>query len=131
VTGPIGATILVWRRAGDGIEVVVLHRAAHRPDFHGDWAWTPPAGVREPHETIEECAQRELREETGLELPLRRTTCGTAEWVVFSAELTDEEIVLDAEHDCYEWLAPDEAASRCLPALVGASIRRFADERDE
>ena len=112
-----------------GDEVLILHRAAHPPDFDGEWAWTNPTGAREPGETIEECARRELREETGLELDLVPVDT-SGEWAIFHAEApADAEVVLDAEHDRYEWVTLDEACRRCLPAVVGAGIRRGARPR--
>jgi 8-oxo-dGTP pyrophosphatase MutT (NUDIX family) len=121
---PYGAAVLVWRRAGAGVEWLVLHRAHRGRAYEGDWAWTPPAGARQPGETIEECAARELREESGLELECRATPCGSGDWAVFAAEAPAEaEVVLDSEHDAYEWLPAEEAAARCLPASVGAGFR--------
>jgi 8-oxo-dGTP pyrophosphatase MutT (NUDIX family) len=128
VTEPVGASIAVWRRRGDRREWLLLHRAAAGPDYEGDWAWTPPAGARLIGESIEECARRELREETGLELDCSATSCGTSDWAVFVAEATGEaEVRLDEEHDRFEWLSLDEAIERCLPAQVGDTLRGVAE----
>lgn len=124
---PYGASVLVWRTAGARVEWLVLHRAHQGPLYAGDWAWGPPAGARLPGEPVAACAARELREETGLELPCRLTACGSEDWVVFEAQAGDgDPIALSAEHDAYAWLTADEAASRCLPAAVGASVRCVA-----
>ncbi len=51
-------------RAGlDGIELLVVHRPRYDD-------WTFPKGKREPGETDEECAFREVEEETGLQCAL-------------------------------------------------------------
>jgi ADP-ribose pyrophosphatase YjhB (NUDIX family) len=111
-----GATVVVRR----GDEYLVLRRVEHHDN--GDWEWTPPSGVREPGETAFENAARELREETGLELPLR--VVREAEWSLFVADAPeDAQVVLDDEHDRYEWLALEEACARCTPALVAEAIR--------
>jgi 8-oxo-dGTP pyrophosphatase MutT (NUDIX family) len=124
---PYGVSILVWRRARGGREWLVLHRAHHGPDYAGDWAWTPPAGARLPGETALACAARELREETGLSLPLAETGLGSDEWLLFAAEAPpDAQIRLDDEHDRYEWLSLENAAARCFPPLVGESFRAVA-----
>ena len=116
---PFGATVVVFRVHGAATEVLLLHRAHLGPDYAGDWAWTPPAGARLPDEPIEVCARRELLEETGLELALTPTDCGSAEWPLYLAEAPpDASVVLDAEHDRFEWVLADEAPGRCLPDLT-------------
>jgi 8-oxo-dGTP diphosphatase len=49
---------LVTRRAGDGIEVLVVHRPRYDD-------WSLPKGKAEPGETDEDTARREVEEETG------------------------------------------------------------------
>jgi 8-oxo-dGTP diphosphatase len=49
---------VVWRRAGE-LEVLIVHRPRY-----GDWSL--PKGKVEPGESDEECALREVEEETGL-----------------------------------------------------------------
>jgi len=116
---PFGATVVVYRRRGATLEILLLHRAHHGAEYAGDWAWTPPAGSRLPGEPIDQCARRELREETGLDLPLTLTDCGAAEWPHYLASVAlDAAVMLDAEHDRFEWVAADQAAARCLPDLT-------------
>jgi 8-oxo-dGTP pyrophosphatase MutT (NUDIX family) len=56
---------LVVRKAGGRLEVVVVHRPARE-----DWSF--PKGKLEEDETLEECALREVLEETGLVCRLGR-----------------------------------------------------------
>jgi 8-oxo-dGTP pyrophosphatase MutT (NUDIX family) len=121
---PYGASIVVWRRASDGREFLILHRThAGGPEFEGDWAWTPPSGARFPGELLEDAARRELAEEASLELPLELTGLGNDEWAVFVAEApADALVVLDEEHDRFAWVSAAEAAARCRPALVGRTL---------
>jgi 8-oxo-dGTP pyrophosphatase MutT (NUDIX family) len=122
---PYGCAVIVYRQAAAGREVLMLHRAHHGADYEGDWAWTPPSGSRLPGEAPEACAQRELREETGLSLPLHATTCGTPDWYAYWAEAPDEaRIILDAEHDRYVWLAPHDAVHRCAPDAPRVALAR-------
>jgi 8-oxo-dGTP pyrophosphatase MutT (NUDIX family) len=121
---PFGVTAVVFRRSDEGLELLMLHRAHRGADYEGDWAWTPPAGARRPGEPIEACARRELAEETGLDLPMHLTGCGTDDWYVYLVEATpDAVVVLDAEHDRYAWLAPAAALRRCLPAAAREPLR--------
>jgi 8-oxo-dGTP pyrophosphatase MutT (NUDIX family) len=120
---PFGAAVVVVRRGPTGLECLLLHRSHHGSDYAGDWAWTPPSGARLPGEPIDTCAARELREETGLSLPLKATDSGSADWAVYVAEAPHNvSVVLDAEHDRFEWVAANQASARCLPEPVGRSL---------
>jgi 8-oxo-dGTP pyrophosphatase MutT (NUDIX family) len=136
---PYGVTVVVYRRGGGspeggagaegpaGLEVLLLHRAHHGPEYEGDWAWTPPAGSRFPGEAVETCARRELREEAGLVLEVRPMACGTDDWALYVAEAPPGVAVSlahDPEHDRYEWLPTGDAIARCRPELVGAALGR-------
>jgi 8-oxo-dGTP pyrophosphatase MutT (NUDIX family) len=119
VERPYGVTAIVYRRSHAGLQLLMLHRAQYGADFDGDWAWTPPAGARQPGEPVEACAQRELREETGLDLHLQPTRCGDDDWYVYVVEApADTVIVLDAEHDRCEWVPPATAIERCSPSAA-------------
>jgi 8-oxo-dGTP pyrophosphatase MutT (NUDIX family) len=116
---PYGATVVVRR----GADVLLLHRAHEGPEYDGDWAWTPPSGARLPEESPEECARRELREEAGLDLELHRVPSAGDDWTLWVADAAvDAEVTLDAEHDAYRWLPPDEAAALCKPDRVAAGL---------
>jgi len=122
---PHGVTIVVYRRAGDHYQFLLLHRAHNGPDYEGDWAWTPPSGARLPGEPLAACAARELREETGLSLTPRPTDLGSAQWAVYLVEDdADTPVTLDAEHDRFVWAPLDEALHRCRPAVVADALRR-------
>jgi 8-oxo-dGTP pyrophosphatase MutT (NUDIX family) len=124
---PYGAGVVVWRRGESGIEWLVLHRSRRGPAYEGDWAWGPPAGARMPGEPLEDCARRELREETGLELEVEATACGRAEWPLFAAEAPGgAEVRLSDEHDAFRWLPIEDAAARCLPPRVADGLRAVA-----
>jgi 8-oxo-dGTP diphosphatase len=55
---------VVWRRGADGDAEVLL---VHRPRYDD---WSLPKGKREADETDEDCARREVHEETGLAVSL-------------------------------------------------------------
>jgi 8-oxo-dGTP pyrophosphatase MutT (NUDIX family) len=119
---PYGATVMVFRTAKGGArEFLVLHRS-HLAEPDGEWAWGPPAGARLPGEGVEACARRELREETGLRLPLHPVEVDPA-WAGFWAEApATAEVTLSDEHDTFAWVPFDEAVRRCTPAIVAAQF---------
>jgi 8-oxo-dGTP pyrophosphatase MutT (NUDIX family) len=125
---PFGASIVVYRRAGAGLEFLILHRAHEGPTYEGDWAWTPPAGARLPGEAPDICASRELYEETRLQLSIRPTRHGSVDWLVYVAEAPGDAVVaLDDEHDRFEWVSPPEAVARCRPDQVSVQLRAVAE----
>jgi len=128
---PYGVSILVRRYVGNDRDWLVLHRKHQGWDHTGEWAWTPPAGARLPEEDVLACATRELREETGLSIPVVATGLGSEKWPLYTAEApTDAEVRLDAEHDRYEWVSVENAARQCRPAFVGQSFRVVAEWLD-
>ena len=131
---PRGAAVVVWRRRGHELEVLILHRAHHGAVVDGgtsdqdDWAWTPPSGARRSGEYVGFTAQRELREETGLDLKLTLSEAGPPDWRVFTAQAPDGVVVrLDARHDRYAWVPLDPALLRCLPPAVADQLRVALD----
>jgi dATP pyrophosphohydrolase len=125
---PLGASVVVWRQGETGREWLLLRRR-HAPG--PDWKWTPPSGARDGEEPVEECARRELSEETGLSLELEATPCNGDEWVVFAAEAPPgTQVVLDDEHDDFAWLPLDEALARCRPQVVADGLACVAASRD-
>lgn len=116
---PYGCTVVVFQHCGSALRILLLHRKHNGAAYEGDWAWTSPSGARLPGEVVDECAQRELAEETGLELPLHPAPCGSPDWRVYWVEAPQgAAIVPDAEHDRWEWLTPDEALRRSAPERV-------------
>ena len=53
-------------QAADGLSLVITRRSATMRNHAGQWAL--PGGRRDPGETIEDAARREMREETGVEV---------------------------------------------------------------
>jgi 8-oxo-dGTP pyrophosphatase MutT (NUDIX family) len=119
-----GASAIIWRRTPMGPEVLLLHRCVNGVDYEGDWAWSPPGGALDPGETHLECAERELIEETSLDVPLVRLVGIERGFAAHLGELVGDDVVfLSAEHDRFEWVPIDEAIERCLPDVVSATLR--------
>lgn len=104
---------VVARDAGSGLEVLVVHRPRYDD-------WTFPKGKAEPGESDEDCALREVWEETGLrcalgtELPSTFYTDGQGRpkrvryWLMRAEACA---LVFAREVDEARWLGPAEAAS--------------------
>jgi 8-oxo-dGTP pyrophosphatase MutT (NUDIX family) len=63
--GPVRAAGGVVTRTQSGVEIALVHRPRY-----DDWSF--PKGKRDPGETDEQCAVREVEEETGLRCSLGR-----------------------------------------------------------
>ena len=102
------------RESADGIEVLVVHRPRYDD-------WTFPKGKREPGETDEECALREVEEETGLrcaledELPSTSYVDGKGRPKLvryWRMRVVSGELAPSDEADEARWLTPVEARAR-------------------
>ena len=103
---------VVVQGSGAAATVLIVHRPAYDD-------WTFPKGKVEPGETDEECAVREVEEETGLRCTLGRELPSTEHidakgrpkavryWVM---EVVDGALQFDHEVDAARWLSASEAA---------------------
>ncbi|MDA0301307.1 MAG: NUDIX hydrolase [Chloroflexi bacterium] len=69
----VSAGGIVFRRAEEGVEIILVGRTADR-------LWALPKGTPDPGETLEETALREVREETGLEVRIVDTVGQVEYW---------------------------------------------------
>ncbi len=76
------------KRPSVGVGVLILRSGqillGQRKNAHGDGTWAPPGGHLEWNESLEDCAKREVMEETGLDIENIRQAAFTND--VFSAE---------------------------------------------
>jgi 8-oxo-dGTP pyrophosphatase MutT (NUDIX family) len=124
-------------RAGDEVEILLLHRASGRI-FPG--IWQPVTGGLEAGERIVDGALRELVEETGIGpsgivalYGLDQVNLFHADHIdalqaeaVFAADLQpDVEAILSEEHDDQRWVSPAEAADMVLWPAYRAAIAQI------
>ena len=77
------ATIILLRRGGRhsdrGLEILMVRRAAGQSFMPGVWVF--PGGAIDAGESAEQCAARELVEETGIELEPGTELYGWSRWI--------------------------------------------------
>ncbi|MFQ6012433.1 MAG: aconitase X swivel domain-containing protein [Thermoplasmata archaeon] len=122
--------------------ILLLQRSAEVGSFQGHWAGV--SGYLEGEEAPEDRARAEILEETGVrdarlrgqgDVVLARGRDPDAVWAVhpFLFDVPSGEVVLDWEHDAYEWAVPEEvgtyttvpklqeALASALASIIGAS----------
>jgi 8-oxo-dGTP pyrophosphatase MutT (NUDIX family) len=139
-----GVEVAVFVTRKSGSEVLIVHRSPEQGGY-----WHVIAGGVEPGETVEEAAQRELREETGLvaevtagapvieyvypltEEPAARRTqydqsIAEVEVTCFRVAAPDDwEPRLDWEHDGHRWCEPCEAFTALRWPATAQALRRL------
>ena len=105
---------VVLRREGDDFEVVLVHRRRYRD-------WTFPKGKANPGESDEDCALREVEEETGLRCELGEELETTAyrdskdrDKIVryWRMRVVEGELHPRNEIDAAEWVPLEDAVDR-------------------
>lgn len=106
---------VVLRGSGDAVEVVLTGRSS-------DHTWVFPKGTPDDGETIEETALREVREETGLDVEIRRPLGAVEYWFAVPGERVHKVVQFflmsatggdvsrhDREYDEVRWVPAPEA----------------------
>ncbi len=105
-----------------------------------------PGGIVKENETPDEGAQRETREETGIDIPLselrevyraRTVVAGVGTVVekrLYLAQVTTSEVNLSYEHQSYRWITLDELLHKKFVGFyfddfIEEALRRLVDER--
>jgi 8-oxo-dGTP diphosphatase len=116
---------------------IVLVRRAEDPR-RGDWCL--PAGFMELDETPEECAVREVKEETGLDIRVtelfgvdigRDDPRNQVVLIIFLAELTGGEMRAGDDASEVAWYGPGQLPGRIAFATHRRALGRYFGEQDE
>jgi predicted NUDIX family NTP pyrophosphohydrolase len=138
----LSAGILMWRRRGDEIEVLLVHFGGPQWQNRDEGAWGIPKGQIEPDEDLAACALREFEEELGVRpegalAPLGRIRQKGGKWVepfATEGDLDPEAIVSNRftiewpprsgrfeefpEVDKAAWFTLAEAQTKILPSQM-------------
>ena len=127
------AGAVVWRRRHERVEILLVHR----PKYDD---WSLPKGKNTSDESDEDCAVREVEEETNLHVELGRELASTSylangglkrvRYWLAQAERPDDARPRN-EVDDVAWLAADEAELRLTHArdrkVVRSALEHLAD----
>ncbi len=137
---------LVYRRRSSAIDVVL---AARRHPRSGELVWTIPKGHVEPGETTRAAAQREVREETGLEVTVEQPLGELTYWYVRRDEHLQPVRIFkrvrfflmcfrgggfenrDQEMDEVDWFALDDAEQRAAHDNERTLVRKARELLEE
>jgi len=130
---------VVVRTGTEGPEVVLASRRTRR----GSLAWGLPKGLVEEGETPEQAATREAREETGLEVEIRKPLGDITYWYVWENERIHKRVTFflmeavggdislhDREMEEVRWFPLSEALRLASFRSEQEILRRAADALD-
>jgi 8-oxo-dGTP diphosphatase len=118
-----------WRRNGDDLEVLLVHRGQY-----DDWSF--PKGKNKPGESDQAAAIREVEEETGLRATLGPELASTSytdskgrpkQVRYWALEAHEEDAQAQNEVDEVEWLSPHDAAERLTYERDRAVLQSFLE----
>jgi len=126
---------ILWRRRGGAAELAVIHRPKHQD-------WSLPKGKRDPGESWQQTALREVLEETGCEAEIGHfargtiyTVRGRPKVVLFwhMAVTSEGPFSPNAEVDQLEWMTPEAALERLDYATERRLLSReaIAEQQEE
>ena len=117
------AAVMLFRQDG----ALLMQHRDDKPGLPYADQWSIPSGLKEAFETPEECARRELAEETGYQCarlePLvvmedRDDTQADYLLTIFSARYDGKQILKCLEGQALEFIARDKAVSYRMPPFI-------------
>jgi 8-oxo-dGTP diphosphatase len=106
-------------------KVLILRRSGRQISDASPWEWDLPGGHVERDESLEKALDREVWEETSLDLS-KATKIYTDDYTTFFVSYEWEgEIMLSKEHDDYKWINPEEATNYYIGEKYERAIGRI------
>ena len=132
----LSAGILMWRRGGGGLEVLLAHFGGPIWAKRDAGAWAIPKGLVEEGEDLEACARREFEEELGAApegelVPLGRIRQKGGKWVeAFALEGDFDPEGLASNQYSVEW-PPRSGRLRSFPEVDRVAWFALAEAREK
>ena len=134
MTALVSAGILMWRRRGGGVEVLLAHFGGPFWAGRDAGAWGIPKGLAETDEDLEACARREFAEELGFRpqgeaVPLGRVRQKSGKWIhAFALEGDLDVGAIVSNHFTLEW-PPKSGRFESFPEVDRAAWFGLAEAR--
>lgn len=126
--------VLIKDNAGN---YLILRRSQRSKGNPGKWDL--PGGKINDGEGYVEAVDREVKEETGLNVVLK-TAMGTAHretatkrivYLILEGEIDSGKIKLSEEHDAFAWAGPNELVSYDFPVIFNKVLEGLGDNKAE
>ena len=106
-------------------KVLILKRSGRIISEESPWEWDLPGGHAASEESLEDTLEREIWEETSLDLG-KATNIYTDDYTTFFVSYEWEgNIMLSKEHDDYVWIEPEDITNYYIGEKYGRAIGRI------
>ena len=131
----VAAKAIVLNEKG---EMLCLLRGASAPT--NPLHWDMPGGILEYGEALQDCIEREIKEESGLSVDSLRPFHAIARknslgefWttIYYAAHTQSQEVTISWEHDEWRWVAPEDFVTLTVPNRQRETVERFIELRDQ
>jgi 8-oxo-dGTP diphosphatase len=120
--------------ANENGEILLLKRSKSSATNAG--CWEPPGGKPEKGETLGTALQREIYEETGLDVVLlypvgtgmQELSDKRVAYLIMACSVTGGAFRLSSEHQEFAWVSPGQLNKLALAPHFTPFFRRYADE---
>jgi 8-oxo-dGTP diphosphatase len=133
---PFGLSVraVIYDKQG---RLLLLKRSMKSKNYPGKWEF--PGGKVDPGERFDDAMLREVREETGLNVRLKRFI-GAAKadmphiiaiQMVMELDAPDTDPIISDEHEAYTWMSPVDMLSMELVDWVGPFVKKYLVDKNE